>query len=247
MLDGFAALPTYSRGAAVAQHLFVNGRPVRDKLLLGALRAAYSDLLARDRHPAAALFLDCLPDSVDVNVHPAKAEVRFRDPGLVRGLVIGALRQALAGAGHRGVGDDRDGDARGLPAASAAAAVGCGGAGALGAGAAARGFGEPPADGWASARVEAPAAEEDRGGAAARGGAGAAARDLCHRADRGRDGDRRPARGARAAGLRAAEGGASGGAGPGADAADPGDRGARRRGVRRGCWRRRRSWRSWGW
>ena len=97
-LGGFAALPTYSRGAAVAQHLFVNGRPVRDKLLLGALRAAYADLLARDRHPAAALFLACPPEVVDVNVHPAKAEVRFRDPGLVRGLVVGALQ---AGAGRR--------------------------------------------------------------------------------------------------------------------------------------------------
>lgn len=100
-LGGHAALPTYSRGAAVAQHLFVNGRPVRDKLLTGALRAAYSDLLSRDRHPAAALFLTVDPQEVDVNVHPAKAEVRFRDAGVVRGLVITALRHALAGAGHR--------------------------------------------------------------------------------------------------------------------------------------------------
>ena len=100
-LFGYAALPTYSRGAAVSQHLFVNGRPVRDKLLIGALRAAYSDLLSRDRHPAAALFIDIDPQEVDVNVHPSKAEVRFRESGVVRGLVISALRHALAEAGHR--------------------------------------------------------------------------------------------------------------------------------------------------
>ena len=100
-LTGFAALPTYSRGSAVAQYLFVNGRPVRDKMLIGALRGAYSDFLSRDRHPAAALFVDCDPTLVDVNVHPAKSEVRFRDPGIVRGLIVSALRHALANAGHR--------------------------------------------------------------------------------------------------------------------------------------------------
>lgn len=100
-LTGYAALPTYSRGSAVSQFLFVNGRPVRDKLLVGALRGAYFDFLSRDRHPAACLFLECDPHLVDVNVHPAKSEVRFRDPGIARGLIVSALRHALAGAGHR--------------------------------------------------------------------------------------------------------------------------------------------------
>lgn len=100
-LTGLAALPTYSRGAAVAQHLYVNGRPVRDKLLTGALRAGYFDVLPQGRHPAAVLFVDCDPQGVDVNVHPAKAEVRFREPDAARGLVVASLRHALAGAGHR--------------------------------------------------------------------------------------------------------------------------------------------------
>jgi DNA mismatch repair protein MutL len=100
-LSGFAGLPTLNRGNAAHQYLFVNGRPVRDRLLQGALRAAYADFLARDRHPLAALYVELDTAYVDVNVHPAKAEVRFRDPGLVRGLIVGGLRHALASAGHR--------------------------------------------------------------------------------------------------------------------------------------------------
>jgi DNA mismatch repair protein MutL len=100
-LSGYAGLPTYNRANAAMQFLFVNGRPVRDKLLVGAVRGAYADFLARDRHPALALFLECDPDFVDVNVHPAKTEVRFRDAGLVRGLIVGALKYALSEAGHR--------------------------------------------------------------------------------------------------------------------------------------------------
>jgi DNA mismatch repair protein MutL len=100
-LSGFAGLPTFSRGTAQAQYLFVNGRPVRDKLFQGAVRAAYMDVLARDRYPVVVLFLDIAPQDVDVNVHPAKNEVRFRDGGRVRGLIVGALKHALAEAGHR--------------------------------------------------------------------------------------------------------------------------------------------------
>lgn len=100
-LTGFAGLPTYSRGNSQHQYLFVNGRPVRDKLLHGALRGAYQDFLARDRHPVVALYIDLPSDHVDVNVHPAKTEVRFRNPGLVRGLIVSAIRHSLAAAGHR--------------------------------------------------------------------------------------------------------------------------------------------------
>jgi DNA mismatch repair protein MutL len=99
---GLAGLPTAARGDARHQHLFVNGRPVKDPLLRGAARGAYQDVLARDRHPVLALFLEMDPRLVDVNVHPAKTEVRFRDPALVRGLVIGALRHALGAVGIQG-------------------------------------------------------------------------------------------------------------------------------------------------
>lgn len=100
-VSGFAGLPTFNRGSAQHQYLFVNGRPVKDRLLVGVIRAAYQDFLARDRHPMAVLFVDLDPMQVDVNVHPAKTEVRFRDAANVRGLMIGALRHALAAAGHR--------------------------------------------------------------------------------------------------------------------------------------------------
>ena len=100
-LVGYAGLPTLSRNHGRHQYLFVNGRPVQDPLLRGCLRAAYSDLLFRDRQPVAALFLRLPPERVDVNVHPQKSEVRFREPECVRGLVIGALKRALAEHGHR--------------------------------------------------------------------------------------------------------------------------------------------------
>ncbi|MFL6799075.1 MAG: DNA mismatch repair endonuclease MutL [Xanthobacteraceae bacterium] len=101
LVEGFAALPTLSRANSLGQYLFVNGRPVRDKLLMGVVRAAYSDYLPRDRHPLVTLFISVDPREVDVNVHPAKAEVRFRDPGLVRSLVLRALQDALLRSGQR--------------------------------------------------------------------------------------------------------------------------------------------------
>jgi DNA mismatch repair protein MutL len=100
-LTGHIGLPTLNRATSAQQYLFVNGRPVRDRLLQGAVRGAYQDFLARDRHPLVALFLELPAEAVDVNVHPTKAEVRFRDPGLVRGLIVGACKHALAAAGHR--------------------------------------------------------------------------------------------------------------------------------------------------
>ena len=100
-LTGVVSLPTFNRGMPDQQYLFVNARPVKDRLLVGALRAAYRDLLARDRHPVAALFLHAPSEEVDINVHPAKTEVRFRDPAAVRSLTVGGLRAALDEAGHR--------------------------------------------------------------------------------------------------------------------------------------------------
>ncbi|HVR91821.1 MAG TPA: DNA mismatch repair endonuclease MutL [Novosphingobium sp.] len=100
-LTGVAGLPTFNRGVANHQYLFVNGRPVKDRLLIGAVRGAYSDMLARDRHAVLALFLELPPEEVDVNVHPAKTEVRFRDPAFVRGFIVSGLRHALEGAGQR--------------------------------------------------------------------------------------------------------------------------------------------------
>src|SRR6201995_258017 len=101
VLEGFAAAPSLTRANALGQYLFVNGRPVRDKLILGAVRAAYSDYLPRDRHPVVALFVTLDPQEVDANVHPAKTEVRFRNAGLVRALIVHALKDGLARAGKR--------------------------------------------------------------------------------------------------------------------------------------------------
>ena len=108
-LEGFAGLPTFHRGNALQQFAYVNGRPVRDKLLLSAIRGAYAEAMPKDRHPVCVLFLHLDPRDVDCNVHPAKADVRFRDPGLVRGLLVGAIRAALAGAGLRASTEGGDG------------------------------------------------------------------------------------------------------------------------------------------
>lgn len=100
-LTGVAGLPTFNRGVADHQYLFVNGRPVKDRLLVGAVRGAYADMLARDRHAVLALFLDVPAEEVDVNVHPAKTEVRFRDPAFIRGFIVSGLRHALDSEGRR--------------------------------------------------------------------------------------------------------------------------------------------------
>jgi DNA mismatch repair protein MutL len=123
-LSGFAGLPTFHRGTSAGIHLSVNGRPVRDKLLLSAVRGAYADVVPSDRHPVLFLDIGCDPRAVDVNVHPAKSEVRFRDPALVRGLVVSALKAALAAAGHRAT---TTGGARTLDAFRAVLSMGGGG------------------------------------------------------------------------------------------------------------------------
>jgi DNA mismatch repair protein MutL len=164
-LGGLAALPTFSRGTAAVQHVFVNGRPVQDRLLVGALRAAYGDLLPAGRHAAAVLFLTCPPEVVDVNVHPAKSEVRFRDPGLVRGLIVGALRHALADSGHRTaaplggalLGALRPaGDGQAAPSWQGLLRFGGGAAPSASALAAARAFQAPPAGGFAESAAPPP-------------------------------------------------------------------------------------------
>ena len=145
-LAGRIALPTFSRPNALAQYVFVNGRAVRDKSLAGAVRAAYLDFLPADRHAVVALFVDCDPREVDVNVHPAKAEVRFRDAGLVRGLVVGGAQAAPVGGAASRRDHRRDGDrARHAPAErlpSAAPAAGWDWRASPAAPAAAAGFGE---------------------------------------------------------------------------------------------------------
>ena len=131
VVEGFAAAPSLTRANALGQYLFVNGRPVRDKLILGAVRAAYSDYLPRDRHPVVALFVTLDPQEVDANVHPAKTEVRFRNAGLVRALIVHALKDGLAREGKRTAANSDGAAHRLVPpvvCAASAAPIGTGGA-----------------------------------------------------------------------------------------------------------------------
>ena len=216
-IEGYAALPTYTRGNALGQYLFVNGRPVRDKLLLGAVRGAYADYLPRDRHPVVALFVTVEPREVDVNVHPAKSEVRFRDAGLVRASIVRALQEALARDSAARRDDRRQRDRRGVPAERRAAA-GLGLARFAGAARSqrrraprSRASPRPRRRRSTSARRRPSRARVARAGArparpAARRRARAAARDLYRGADARRHRHRRPACRARAHRLRAHEG-----------------------------------------
>ena len=244
-LSGFAGLPTLHRPDPGQQYLFVNGRPVKDRLLIGAVRAAYGDLLPKARYPLLALFLNLDPRAVDVNVHPAKAEVRFRDAGAVRSLIAGALRQALEAAGHRasaaggaqaietlarGVQSNRRQRRRVAGLCRRAGMVGrcitsqhparvCrGDAGAV--------RGACHAERGCRRRDRAGTGRPDRPPAGR--GPRAAARDLYRGADARCGGDRRPACRARAAGLRARQGGAGQRRRRAPDAADPRDRRTRR-------------------
>jgi len=160
-LGGHIGLPTLNRGTAGHQYLFVNGRPVRDRLLTGALRAAYQELLARDRHPMAALYLEVPAEEVDVNVHPAKTEVRFREPGTVRGLIVGALRHALAEAGHRAATTVAAGALGAMRGGGAAYPRPGGGAGRFGAGLAEAAAAYAPLPGLESAPAAPAAMAED--------------------------------------------------------------------------------------
>ena len=269
-VTGFAGLPTLHRPDPGQQYLFVNGRPVKDKLLIGAVRAAYGDLLPKARYPLLALFVTLDPRAVDVNVHPAKAEVRFRDPGAVRG--ADRRRAAPRAGGGRATAPRRRAACRRIEALARGVQSDAGGNGRRiterrlpvrsGQRIAAQHAARLRRGHAGAARTASPrrarmprAAAEPRAGRPARPSAGrgarAAARDLHRRADARRGGDRRPARRARAPGLRAREGGAGQRRRGAPGAADPRDRRARcRRGralaeaggragrARPGRWRR---------
>ena len=234
-VEGFAGLPTLSRANTLGQYLFVNGRPVRDKLLVGAVRGAYADYLPRDRHPLLALFVTLEAREVDVNVHPAKTEVRFRDGGLVRGLIVRALKEALAREGQRAASTGgsatiaafrpvarcaRRGsyDWRRSPARPPGLRLGAQRHRARLCGSRASRLRRRRAGRRCARRQLRAGGRIDR--APARRGARAGARDLYRGADPRRAGHRRPARRARAHRLRAHEGGDRQGRRGAADSAD---------------------------